>query len=130
MTTPDTEVLSAGITFLGGQWPTALIRDVTHLFPLPPGFDKYETAMNTCMKVLLRYSQTRAGPAGGRIWVVPSEVVEGEEVGKYAEFGKEDVVPERCSRATDHLLSPALHPKIHMSFPEDPPLSRPVSPHS
>jgi hypothetical protein len=50
--------------------------------------------MNTCMKVLLRYSRTQAGPAGGWIWVVPSEVFDGEEVGKYAELGKEDVVPE------------------------------------
>lgn len=30
----DLEVLSAGITSLGGQWRTGLTRDVTHLFAL------------------------------------------------------------------------------------------------
>lgn len=57
MTAPDLEVMSAGITALGGQWRTGLTRDVTHLFALGPGSDKYETAMHfqadTHMKVVL-----------------------------------------------------------------------------
>ncbi|KAG1857479.1 hypothetical protein F4604DRAFT_1931431 [Suillus subluteus] len=36
----DLEVLSAGITSLGGQWRTALTRDVTHLFALHKRSDK------------------------------------------------------------------------------------------
>lgn len=51
------EVISAGITALGGQWRNGLTRDVTHLFALGPGSDKYETAMHfqadTRMKVVL-----------------------------------------------------------------------------
>jgi mediator of DNA damage checkpoint protein 1 len=51
------EVMSAGITGLGGQWRVGLTRDVTHLFALGPGSDKYETAMHyqesTGIKVLL-----------------------------------------------------------------------------
>src|ERR1700691_2721844 len=57
MTAPDLEVMSAGITALGGQWRAGLTRDVTHLFALGPGSDKYETAMHfqadTHMKVVL-----------------------------------------------------------------------------
>lgn len=53
---PDTEVLSAGITALGGQWRPGLTREVTHLFAVAPGSEKYETAMHyqkdTCVKVL------------------------------------------------------------------------------
>ena len=36
----DLEVLSAGITSLGGQWRAGLTRDVTHLFALRTGSDK------------------------------------------------------------------------------------------
>jgi len=81
MTPPDTEVLSAGITSLGGQWRTALTRDVTHLFALSPGSDKYETAMHfkadTCMKVLLPHwfdDVVKLGvglPTGGYEWPHP-----------------------------------------------------------
>ncbi|KAI0935547.1 hypothetical protein AcV5_003952 [Taiwanofungus camphoratus] len=42
----DLELLSAAITALGGQWRTALTRDVTHLFALSSGSVKYETAMH------------------------------------------------------------------------------------
>ncbi|KAG1724067.1 hypothetical protein EDD22DRAFT_961881 [Suillus occidentalis] len=42
----DLEVLSAGITSLGGQWRTALTRDVTHLFALHEQSNKYQTAMH------------------------------------------------------------------------------------
>jgi len=42
---------------LGGQWHTGLTRDVTCLFALGPGSDKYETTMrfqaNTYMKAVL-----------------------------------------------------------------------------
>jgi len=39
----DLEVLAAGITSLGGQWRTALTRDVTHLFALHEQSDKVLT---------------------------------------------------------------------------------------
>ncbi|KAG6333418.1 hypothetical protein ID866_5668 [Astraeus odoratus] len=42
----DVEVLSAGVTALGGQWRIGLTRDVTHLFALRPGSDKYNTALH------------------------------------------------------------------------------------
>ncbi|KIK88110.1 hypothetical protein PAXRUDRAFT_802378 [Paxillus rubicundulus Ve08.2h10] len=43
----DLEVLSAGITALGGQWRIGLTRDVTHLFAIRPGTDKvYNTALH------------------------------------------------------------------------------------
>src|SRR5258708_40180897 len=42
----DLEVLSAGITALGGQWRMGLTRDVTHLFALNPDSFKYTTAMH------------------------------------------------------------------------------------
>jgi len=41
----DIEVLSAGITALGGQWRAGLTRDVTHLFAVSPGSEKYQTAL-------------------------------------------------------------------------------------
>ncbi|KAI6157358.1 hypothetical protein BKA82DRAFT_1000669 [Pisolithus tinctorius] len=44
--TSDVEVLSAGVTALGGQWRIGLTRDVTHLFALRPGSDKYNTALH------------------------------------------------------------------------------------
>jgi hypothetical protein len=53
----DIEVLSAGITALGGQWRTGLTRDVTHLFAVCPGSEKYRTALryqkDTQVKVLV-----------------------------------------------------------------------------
>lgn len=53
----DVEVLSAGITALGGQWRAGLTRDVTHLFAVGPGSEKYRTALryqkDTQVKVLL-----------------------------------------------------------------------------
>ncbi|KAI0292334.1 hypothetical protein B0F90DRAFT_1770582 [Multifurca ochricompacta] len=53
----DVEVLSAGFTALGGQWRAGLTRDVTHLFAIGPGSEKYQTAMRyhkeTQVKVLV-----------------------------------------------------------------------------
>lgn len=55
--TPDLEVLSAGITALGGQWRTALTKDVTHLFAITNTSTKYSTALHyqehTQVRVLL-----------------------------------------------------------------------------
>lgn len=42
----DRELMYASITALGGQWRSALTRDVTHVFALAPGSQKYETAMH------------------------------------------------------------------------------------
>ncbi|CDO76219.1 hypothetical protein BN946_scf184894.g8 [Trametes cinnabarina] len=42
----DCELMSAAITALGGQWRSALTRDVTHLFALAPGSAKYDIAMH------------------------------------------------------------------------------------
>ena len=53
----DLEVLSAGITALGGQWRTGLTKDVTHLFAMSPDSQKYATAMHfreeTGVKIVL-----------------------------------------------------------------------------
>ncbi|TFY83276.1 hypothetical protein EWM64_g739 [Hericium alpestre] len=53
----DLEVLSAGISALGGQWRPGLTREVTHLFAVVPGSEKYNTAMHyqadTKVKVLV-----------------------------------------------------------------------------
>lgn len=46
LSSSDLEVLSAGITALGGQWRTTLTKEVTHLFALSTGSAKYETAMH------------------------------------------------------------------------------------
>ena len=57
MSTADLEVISAGITGLGGQFRHGLTRDVTHLFALTSSSDKYTTALHfkneTHMKILL-----------------------------------------------------------------------------
>ncbi|KAJ7807838.1 hypothetical protein B0H14DRAFT_2871867 [Mycena olivaceomarginata] len=42
----DEEVLSVGITALGGQWRVGLIKDVTHLFAITPTSEKYTTGMS------------------------------------------------------------------------------------
>jgi hypothetical protein len=53
----DEEVLSAGITGMGGQWRSGLTKDVTHLFATQSGSEKYLIAMDvkdqTQIKVLL-----------------------------------------------------------------------------
>lgn len=53
----DLEVISACITALGGQWRTALTKEVSHLFTLTNGSAKYETAMHfrdiTGVKILV-----------------------------------------------------------------------------
>jgi hypothetical protein len=46
LSSSDLEVLSAGITALGGQWRNALTRDVTHLFALSSESSKYKTALH------------------------------------------------------------------------------------
>src|ERR1700720_1817684 len=55
--TSDLEILSAGITSLGGQFRMGLTRDVTHLFALSPSSVKYQTALHfrdhTNVKVIL-----------------------------------------------------------------------------
>ncbi|KAF7362376.1 hypothetical protein MVEN_00584400 [Mycena venus] len=53
----DEEILSVGITTLGGQWRWGLIKDVTHLFAVTPTSEKYSTGMSyreqTHIKVLV-----------------------------------------------------------------------------
>ncbi|KAJ7503073.1 hypothetical protein B0H11DRAFT_1987692 [Mycena galericulata] len=51
--TSDEEVLSAGITLLGGQWRTELTRDVTHLFAESSSSERYRTGMDHRLKVLV-----------------------------------------------------------------------------
>ncbi|KAG2105001.1 BRCT domain-containing protein [Suillus cothurnatus] len=71
----DLEVLSAGITSLGGQWRTALTRDVTHLFALHAESDKYQTAMHfasrTHMAVLTPHWFDDSIQAGCRVPEIP-----------------------------------------------------------
>lgn len=45
LSTEDLDVLSAAIAALGGQWRSALTKEVTHLFALTTGSAKYETAL-------------------------------------------------------------------------------------
>jgi hypothetical protein len=40
------EVLSAGITAIGGSWHTGLTRNIMHLFALGPHSRKYETVVH------------------------------------------------------------------------------------
>ncbi|KAF5370744.1 hypothetical protein D9758_001946 [Tetrapyrgos nigripes] len=40
----DMQIISAGITALGGQWRSALSKDVTHLFAISSSGDKYRNA--------------------------------------------------------------------------------------
>ncbi|TFY50748.1 hypothetical protein EVJ58_g10905, partial [Rhodofomes roseus] len=42
----DAELMYSSINALGGQWRSALTRDVTHVFALAPGSQKYETALH------------------------------------------------------------------------------------
>ncbi|KAF8150492.1 hypothetical protein K438DRAFT_1865499 [Mycena galopus ATCC 62051] len=52
----DEEILSVGITALGGQWRAGLLKDVTHLFAVSDTSAKYITGMsyrNTGIKVLV-----------------------------------------------------------------------------
>ena len=112
MTPPDLEVISAGITALGGQWRTGLTRDVTHLFALGPGSDKYETAMHfqadTHMKVVLPHwfdDAVKLGvgglPTAGYEWPEPrylrGEVGEedAEEAGKKGSGRKSQLSGEK-----------------------------------
>ncbi|KAG2338757.1 hypothetical protein BDR05DRAFT_918059 [Suillus weaverae] len=86
----DLEVLSAGITSLGGQWRTGLTRDVTHLFALHEQSDKYQTAMHfaphTHMSVLTPHwfdDSVRVGrrvPEGPYLWPDPKVLQPGVQV--------------------------------------------------
>lgn len=53
----DVEIMSTVIEFLGGSWRSGYTRDVTHLFAIQEGSDKYKTAMHfqdkTGVKVLV-----------------------------------------------------------------------------
>lgn len=74
----DLEVLSAGITALGGQWRTGLTKDVTHLFALSPTSQKYATALHfrehTRVKILLPHWFDDAVRLGnGNLVVAPYE---------------------------------------------------------
>ncbi len=93
----DLEVLSAGITALGGQWRTGLTKDVTHLFALSPASAKYATAMHfkeeTGVRVVLPHwfdDAVRLGMGGLKTrpyeWPDP-EILKGVE-GKSSSVGK------------------------------------------
>jgi hypothetical protein len=41
----DIEILSAGIAQLGGQWRSGLTKDITHLFVVKSGSEKYQHAL-------------------------------------------------------------------------------------
>ncbi|KAI0808899.1 hypothetical protein BC629DRAFT_1480149, partial [Irpex lacteus] len=49
LSSSDNDVLSAGITSLGGQWRTALTKDVTHVFALSSGGAKEGTGMKVVL---------------------------------------------------------------------------------
>ncbi|KAG2126475.1 hypothetical protein BD769DRAFT_1357854 [Suillus cothurnatus] len=93
----DLEVLSAGITSLGGQWRTGLTRDVTHLFALHEQSDKYQTAMHfaphTHMSVLTPHwfdDSVRVGrrvPEGPYLWPDPKVLQPGMQVTMHEDDG-------------------------------------------
>ncbi|KAA1476350.1 hypothetical protein DENSPDRAFT_807059 [Dentipellis sp. KUC8613] len=101
LSTSDTEVLSAGITALGGQWRPGLTREVTHLFAVAPGSDKYNTAMHfqkdTRMKVLVPHwfdDSVRLGirglPTAMYEWPDPAVLKSGKGVDALAESAGTD----------------------------------------
>ncbi|KAH9051825.1 hypothetical protein EDB87DRAFT_672208 [Lactarius vividus] len=101
----DVEVLSAGITALGGQWRAGLTRDVTHLFAVGPGSDKYQTALryqkDTQVKVLLPHwfdDSVRLGICG-----LSTMAYEWPEPPLFT-FGR--LSPEMGAAAGDSLLRP------------------------
>ncbi|KAG0699519.1 hypothetical protein DFH29DRAFT_1070645 [Suillus ampliporus] len=97
LSSSDLEVLSAGITSLGGQWRTGLTRDVTHLFALHEQSDKYQTAMHfaphTHMSVLTPHwfdDSVRVGrrvPEGPYLWPDPKVL----QPGVHVTMGDDDV---------------------------------------
>lgn len=89
----DNEVLSAGISSLGGQWRSALTKDVTHLFALSSGSHKYETAMHfkgvTGMRVIVPHWFDDVVRLGVRN--LPTDEYEWPDVKLFKAFGVEGI---------------------------------------
>ncbi|TFY62070.1 hypothetical protein EVG20_g6835 [Dentipellis fragilis] len=120
LSTSDTEVLSAGITALGGQWRPGLTREVTHLFAVATGSDKYNTAMHfqkdTRMKVLVPHwfdDSVRLGirglPTATYEWPDPAVLKSGKGVDALAESaGTDSRAQSRLSGEKKTLYKTAL----------------------
>lgn len=109
--TPDLEVLSAGITALGGQWRTGLTKDVTHLFAISTSSPKYSTALHyqdhTQIKVLLPHwfdDAVRLGmgslDTASYEWPDPA-LLKGPDTGEGEEKQKEDALKRAAMRKVD-----------------------------
>lgn len=99
------EVLSAGITALGGQWRAGLTRDVTHLFAVAPGSEKYRTAIryqkDTQVKVIVPHwfdDSVRLGIRGlstsAYEWPEPIILTFGKPSSETAEAGNGSLRPQ------------------------------------
>ncbi|KAG6916328.1 hypothetical protein DXG01_007310 [Tephrocybe rancida] len=106
----DLEVLSAGITALGGQWRTGLTKDVTHLFVTNPTSRKYSTALHfrqdTDIKIILPHWFDDAVRLGIRLQTTsyewpdpPMLLAQGAEDGEGA---KADAIKRAALRKLDH----------------------------
>lgn len=116
----DIEVLSAGITALGGQWRAGLTRDVTHLFAVSPGSEKYQTALRyqkeTQVKVLVPHwfdDSVRLGIRGlstaAYEWPEPTILTFGKPSPETGEVGDSSLRPQnKLSQDKKALYKAAL----------------------
>jgi hypothetical protein len=115
--THDLEVLSAGISALGGQWRLALTNDVTHLFAVSKNSAKYASAMahheSTKIMVLLPHwfddsvrLGIRALPVDPYLWPDPALL---KDIGVVI---KEENKPKADMMATANKFTPAIDSRV------------------
>lgn len=127
--TADLEVLSAGITALGGQWRTGLTNDVTHLFAVNTNSQKYATALahreSTGIKILLPHwfdDSVRLGiknlPVESYLWPDPPYLkqigihdISALEAGK-DKGDKQENKAKKNMMATANIFTPAADSSI------------------
>ena len=124
----DLEVLSAGITALGGQWRSGLTKEVTHLFALSKGSPKYETAIKfqktINIKVLVPHwfdDSVRLGirglPTESYEWPSPTVFKVGWEALQNEErrSSAADMSPEKKALYETLLTEPGQDPELQVS---------------
>ncbi|EMD41213.1 hypothetical protein CERSUDRAFT_89793 [Gelatoporia subvermispora B] len=132
LSSADNELLSAAITALGGQWRSALTRDVTHLFALAPGSAKYETAMHfkdeTGMHVLVPHwfdDTVRLGarglPMDGYEWPEPRVLKFAHDPASAFPSKPRDRASQKISRARRILYDTALASSTEYKLKRAPP---------
>lgn len=128
----DLEVLSAGVTALGGQWRSGLTKEVTHLFALSKGSAKYETAIKfqktINIKVLVPHwfdDSVRLGyrglPTGPYEWPTPTVFKVGWEGLQNEERRSTPATmsPEKKALYETLLTSPGQDPEISKATPRN-----------